>query len=835
MSVFNRKNTNLITIIAVTIVFLLSIVLLWTSYHNQRDMIEDRIISHMELRNSYALKNMKSNLMNYFSILDMLASTNQASYADDQKFIGDVVDNLDYISSHEYFSKGEYKPVWAKGLVPGKNVEIISYSEQLDDGKLELVYANWNEEELVNALKLDYSATEFTKFLQSELFYTELPLALRIKSEGVFFNYNDVSNLSKYNFEENALIKIKDKSYYPSRIVIEDIGLEIFAYDDVTDLHNQLIINYIGLFIIIIIIESVLVHLIQLIYRKLSNPFSPVINQMKKFIDSDDTTRVLNVNTTYDHKIYDIFNNYLNEFEVLKAEDIAISNEIEESKNNIAKLNEDVDVVKSKIHEMYNRLSLLYSKNDMLIRSIDDLYMVLDIQGNILSVNDSGEKLLGTEKGYLVSRNFKDILYENMNEAELMNLIFSLVDYEQGKRNVWLKNISTGKRIIMNVNSIVSYSNNGEIKQIKILGRSISTEVELHNRMARKRKELNFINTVNSSLISNWNVDELLDNITQSIKALFSSDILCSIRLVEENQLELHSYLKGKYTDIFDDDLRIDDPRLSSVFQKLEMTILERKEYSQVAPDLSQIIVIPLVTSDHCIGTLMIGKEEAFIDKEINLMNAISNQISIVIERARLYDKLKEEYFRTTQVLAAAIEAKDEYTEGHSVRVSQFAELIATHMDFSPEFVENVTIAGILHDVGKIPIDDSILTKKGRLTTEEYEEMQLHPSYGRKILKPIGLAEEIIDGVYLHHMRYDLKGYPKEVTINELPEIAEIIGVADAFDAITSSRSYSSAESLKFAIDELNKYKGTQFSPRVVEVIETIYEKSPQKLHAIIE
>jgi len=113
----------------VTIVFLLSIVLLWTSYHNQRDMIEDRIISHMELRNSYALKNMKSNLMNYFSILDMLASTNQASYTDDQKFISDIVDNLDYISSHEYFSKGEYKPVWAKGLVPGKNVEIISYSE----------------------------------------------------------------------------------------------------------------------------------------------------------------------------------------------------------------------------------------------------------------------------------------------------------------------------------------------------------------------------------------------------------------------------------------------------------------------------------------------------------------------------------------------------------------------------------------------------------------------------------------------------------------------------------------------------------------------------------
>lgn len=209
------------------------------------------------------------------------------------------------------------------------------------------------------------------------------------------------------------------------------------------------------------------------------------------------------------------------------------------------------------------------------------------------------------------------------------------------------------------------------------------------------------------------------------------------------------------------------------------------------------------------------------------------NQFTMVVQREVIYQKLRNQYFNTIEALVNVIEAKDKYTEGHSRRVSRFAVEIAKKMGYSNEEVERVEISGLLHDVGKIGIQQAILVKQGRLTDDEYEEMKLHPEKAIQILEAIDLDGDIMDGILYHHLRHDLRGYPK-VNLEKLPVFASIIGTADAFDAITSARSYSGKRSIEEAIEELNKYKGSQFDPDIVDIMLQLIEENRDRIDSII-
>ena len=167
------------------------------------------------------------------------------------------------------------------------------------------------------------------------------------------------------------------------------------------------------------------------------------------------------------------------------------------------------------------------------------------------------------------------------------------------------------------------------------------------------------------------------------------------------------------------------------------------------------------------------------------------------------------------------------------MRVSQYAALIGEYMGLPREKVDQLRIAGILHDIGKIGIKDSILLKKGKLTAQEYEIMKLHPEIARKILTPIELPKEIIDAVVKHHERYDGKGYPYGLKGEEIPKEAAILGVADAFDAMTSDRAYRKGMCIEEAINEVLRNKGTQFHHDVVDALISIYMNERHRLEEI--
>jgi len=170
--------------------------------------------------------------------------------------------------------------------------------------------------------------------------------------------------------------------------------------------------------------------------------------------------------------------------------------------------------------------------------------------------------------------------------------------------------------------------------------------------------------------------------------------------------------------------------------------------------------------------------------------------------------------------LVSAIEAKDKYTLGHSQRVSDYAVSIAKKLDMPKEKINEIRIAGMLHDVGKIGISDEILHKPEKLSKDEYEEVKRHPSIGSFILNTLDLSDSTMEAINYHHERYDGKGYPLGLSGKELSLEAQIIALSDAYDAMTSDRPYRKAMTHEEAITEIKRCSDTQFNPTLVALIE---------------
>lgn len=182
-------------------------------------------------------------------------------------------------------------------------------------------------------------------------------------------------------------------------------------------------------------------------------------------------------------------------------------------------------------------------------------------------------------------------------------------------------------------------------------------------------------------------------------------------------------------------------------------------------------------------------------------------------------------YEATVSALCQAVETKDFYTRGHSERVSRGAVMIASEIGMRPERVGAIRYAGMLHDVGKLGVPTSVLQKRGSLTDDEYAAVQLHPMRGLDIVREIGFLDEALAGIMHHHERIDGRGYPMGLAGDEIPEFARVLGVADAFDAMTSDRSYRGARPIPEAIAELRKWAGKQFDPAFVDAFVTALER----------
>lgn len=212
-----------------------------------------------------------------------------------------------------------------------------------------------------------------------------------------------------------------------------------------------------------------------------------------------------------------------------------------------------------------------------------------------------------------------------------------------------------------------------------------------------------------------------------------------------------------------------------------------------------------------------------------NLEAEVEKQTQKAKERQMKLERLS---LQTIKTLAKVIDAKDPYTNGHSIRVAEYSVMLAERMGYSEEELTKVRYVALLHDIGKIGISDDIINKASGLTPEEYAVICAHPMIGGKILKNITEIPDIAIGARWHHERYDGTGYPDRLKGEMIPEIARIIGVADAYDAMTSKRSYQDIQPQEVARAEIVAGRGTQFDPRIADyMIELIDEDTEYLMH----
>jgi len=190
------------------------------------------------------------------------------------------------------------------------------------------------------------------------------------------------------------------------------------------------------------------------------------------------------------------------------------------------------------------------------------------------------------------------------------------------------------------------------------------------------------------------------------------------------------------------------------------------------------------------------------------------------------YKELEDLFLKLILVMVNALDAKSPWTKGHSERVSIYAEQIAKQMLIDEDEIKDIKLAGLLHDIGKIGTYDYLLDKPGKLTREEFDIVKKHPDQGADILKEIKQLRDIIPYIKYHHEKLDGSGYPHKLKGHKIPLGAKILHVADSFDSMTSDRPYRPAPGIKYALSEMEKYKGTQFDPHVVEAFLSILENS---------
>ncbi|MBL8876501.1 MAG: HD-GYP domain-containing protein [Phycisphaerae bacterium] len=240
----------------------------------------------------------------------------------------------------------------------------------------------------------------------------------------------------------------------------------------------------------------------------------------------------------------------------------------------------------------------------------------------------------------------------------------------------------------------------------------------------------------------------------------------------------------------------------------------------------SEVVCDPITFDDNVVGLLVAGSKQTengeIASPEMQFLDAVAEFIGTFHENAARFFEQRAMSIGTIEALTAAIDAKDPYTRGHSERVAALSKQIALAYGIDEAEAERIRTAGIVHDVGKIGVPERVLCKPGKLDDEEFALIKMHPEIGHRILKGVLLLEHTLPGVLHHHERFDGRGYPHRLVGERIPLQARIIGIADTFDAMSSSRSYRPAMPREKVLAEIERCAGSQFDPSVVEAFKRI-------------
>lgn len=465
-----------------------------------------------------------------------------------------------------------------------------------------------------------------------------------------------------------------------------------------------------------------------------------------------------------------------------------------------------------------------------LIDNIDELIWVADLDGKVIYANDKFYNWLGMTNVDQIELRLQDFIQELQASTQVKGIGFfanrDFYDLDMSLSHPW-----ASKAIDLNVHTTVIYFKN-QAMSVQFIGRDVTDERRLHQQYAQKNREMMILNDISRSLTMKEDLYSVLQLITDRISNLVNV-AGATIRMLDNHEhLVLRAVSGTDLNHVYREDIKmggvhmglaLSEGKLLSI-TKAEDIIIEDEHLRTIIEQNKSVYYFPLFNRENRFGVLTVISKHPFDTETLMLLRSLSENASTAIEKAFLFEKLRFNYLMTIEALSNALEEKVFNYKNHTKRVAEFSKLIAERFYLSKKELDDIYISGLLHDIGKLGISDDLLNRENDLTDSEYEAMMAHVEIGKRIIQPMGLSENIAEGIYLHHKHYDLTGYPETLSIDKLPIFARIIGVADAFDTMLIDAKSQESWKLEWIVNQLEVASGTMYCPEVLEALKELIE-----------
>ncbi|MBN1871859.1 MAG: HD domain-containing protein [Candidatus Omnitrophica bacterium] len=411
-------------------------------------------------------------------------------------------------------------------------------------------------------------------------------------------------------------------------------------------------------------------------------------------------------------------------------------------------------------------------------------------------------------------------------DGEVENVLESFVDITEKRK----------RRMKHRIRSVEARRLNEEISKLVENFKKIENRHSARLKLATK--ELDTIYKLGNRIISSLDVKEILKSIVETVPELLRMSG-CVVRIFEGSRKKLILEAASGVSKSFKQSARIlpAGEGISGIVANMKkpMVIKDISKDARIKyhgeclrESMHSLLAVPIIFKNTVLGVIIAfsRKIKNFKASEVNLLSTFAAHVAIALNNAMMYEKVHLNYYNTIMTLVKTIEARDPYTCGHSERVTGYALKLAHKLNLSKEEIDILMYSGKLHDIGKIAIPDFILRKKSKLTPTEWAEIESHPVIGSEMIVHLSFLKDCIPLIRHHHERYDGNGYPDKLRENNIPFLARILSIADAFDAMTSERPYRRSLTLEQAKEEIKFNSKTQFDPDLAEVFLSIIEES---------